>query len=41
VNLAFPEPGLQATAKCAVLLASVLAAAVSFVVGRFVRPRDQ
>ena len=41
VNLAFPDPGLLATGKCAVLLASVLAAVVSFAVGRLVRPRNQ
>ena len=33
-NLAFPDPGLLATSKCAVLLASVLAAVVSWIVGR-------
>lgn len=33
-NLAFPDPGLLATGKCAVLLASVLAAIVSSIVGR-------
>jgi NhaA family Na+:H+ antiporter len=41
VNLAFPEARLLATGKCAVLLASVLAAVVSFSVGRCVRPRNQ
>lgn len=41
VNLAFPDPSLLATGKCAVLLASVLAAGVSFAVGRLVRPRNQ
>lgn len=40
-NLAFTDPMLLATAKCAVLLASVLAAVVSFAVGRLVRPRNQ
>ena len=40
-NLAFPDPGLLATGKCAVLLASALAAAVSFVVGRRAGPRNQ
>lgn len=41
VNLAFTDPMLLATAKCAVLLASVLAAVVSFAVGRLARPRAQ
>ena len=41
VNLAFPDPSLLATGKCAVLLASVLAAVVSFAVGGCVRPRNQ
>jgi Na+:H+ antiporter, NhaA family len=40
-NLAFPDPKLLATAKCAVLLASALAAVVSLAVGRLVRPRNQ
>jgi Na+:H+ antiporter, NhaA family len=35
-NLAFPDPGLLAASKCAVLLASVLAAAASFTAGRLV-----
>ena len=41
VNLAFPDPRLLAAGKCAVLLASALAAVLSFAVGRFVRPRNQ
>jgi Na+:H+ antiporter, NhaA family len=41
VNLAFPDPGLLATGKCAVLLASALAAVVSFAVGRLFRSADQ
>jgi Na+:H+ antiporter, NhaA family len=41
VNLAFPDPTLLATGKCAVLLASVLAAVVSFAVGRLGRPPTQ
>ncbi len=40
-NLAFADPRLLATAKCAVLLASALAAAVSFAAGRLLRPRNQ
>jgi len=41
VNLAFHDQGLLATGKCAVLLASVLAAVISLLVGRLVRPRNQ
>lgn len=40
-NLAFTDPRLLATGKCAVLLASLLAAVVSFALGRLVRPRHQ
>jgi Na+:H+ antiporter, NhaA family len=41
VNLAFPDPTLLATGKCAVLLGSILAAVVSFAVGRLGRPPAQ
>jgi NhaA family Na+:H+ antiporter len=40
-NLAFTDPRLLATGKCAVLLASVLAAVASVAVGRLTRPRNQ
>jgi NhaA family Na+:H+ antiporter len=39
-NLAFPDPGLLATSKFAVLLASVLAAVVSSIVGRIFGSRQ-
>ena len=38
-NLAFPDPVLLAGSKCAVLLASTLAAVVSSIVGRLIPPR--
>jgi Na+:H+ antiporter, NhaA family len=38
-NLAFPDPGLLATGKCAVLLASLAAAVVSSIAGRLVSPK--
>jgi NhaA family Na+:H+ antiporter len=34
-NLAFPDPTLLATAKCAVLLASAVAATVGLILGRY------
>jgi len=40
-NLAFADGALLAAGKCAILIASVLAAVISLMVGRLTRPRDQ